>query len=388
MGAASDTRRPDTTETTDRVASGRPVGAGLNGYGDLALPLLENGYEPLPIIPRGKRPALTRWTSSPIDIDAVEAWSRQFPGHSVGLRTGALVGLDIDVLDPDRAHEVQSLAEDRFGATLIRVGLWPKRLLLYRTAMPFGKLKAGQVEFLGAGQQFVAFGTHPGTGQPYYWPEGETPLDVPLGDLPTVDDATAGSFLGELGGGLTKPVSTRRGTRPLAGRGTGEIERNAEGLVTDGRDGWLSSIAFHAVHEALAMGASLDPDRLASGVWDRFCSTTNLDRPRKAGGRAYGLGDARAKVADKLRLLSEGRLPPRNTEAPEPDYEVPTLTADEGRARLGEHLESFAARVRDWHAREQLDVPVLGVRATVGLGKSHMSRTVLLKLQQELRDAG
>ena len=39
------------------------------------------------------------------------------------------------------------------------------------------------------GQQFVAFGRHPETGQDYVWPLGETPLDVPFDSLPLVDEA-------------------------------------------------------------------------------------------------------------------------------------------------------------------------------------------------------
>ena len=79
---------------------------------------------------------------------------------------------------------------------LVRIGAPPKRLLLYRTDTPFRKMrsraftlpgdkpgdKAHQIEFLCDGQQFVAYGIHPGTGRPYDWPE-DSPLDIAAGDL-------------------------------------------------------------------------------------------------------------------------------------------------------------------------------------------------------------
>ena len=60
----------------------------------------------------------------------------------IGLRTGALVGVDIDILDPDLAHRVDRLVRDRLGDALTRFGLWPKRLLPYRTDQPFRKIAA------------------------------------------------------------------------------------------------------------------------------------------------------------------------------------------------------------------------------------------------------
>ena len=212
--------------------------------------LLDNGYEPLPILQGTKKPAPKRWTSLTIDPAQVAAWSRRFPGCGIGLRTGALVGVDIDLLDPDLAHRVASLVQARLGETLMRVGLWPKRLLLYRTDAPFPKMSVPRFEILGAGQQFVVFGRHPDTGQPYYWPLGETPLDVPLADLPCVDAAACEDLLAEVAALLPRPSGAATGCRRTAGpAGAGPV-RDEDGRVVDGRDGWLSSIAFHAVHDA------------------------------------------------------------------------------------------------------------------------------------------
>ena len=82
------------------------------------------------------------------------------------------------------------------GSAPVRIGAAPKRLLLYRTDAPFPKMrsraftlpgdkpgdKAHQIEILGDGQQFVAYGIHPGTGRPYDWPE-DSPVDIAAGDL-------------------------------------------------------------------------------------------------------------------------------------------------------------------------------------------------------------
>ena len=198
MDAGRNQRHPRDNRDTDRVASGRPAGAAHITFADAAEQLLDNGYEPIPIKPAQKVPALSRWTSVAIDDTAIESWRMPYASCGVGLRTGRLVGIDIDILDPDLAHEAQSLAMKRFGDTLFRVGLWPKRLLLYRTQTPFAKMKSGQIEILGLGQQFVAFGLHPGTGKPYSWPLGETPLEIPLSDLPVIDPSAAAAFLAEM----------------------------------------------------------------------------------------------------------------------------------------------------------------------------------------------
>ena len=65
----------------------------------------------------------------------------------------------------------------------------PPRLL-----MPDGQ--AALVECLAAGQQFVGFGIHPVTRQPYHWPN-RSPLDVALSELPAVTEAQARAFVAE-----------------------------------------------------------------------------------------------------------------------------------------------------------------------------------------------
>ena len=154
---------PENNKNADRVAERRPKGICNVTYANCAPKLLENGYSPLPINPSSKRPAPTRWTTVEISDAQVAAWANTFPHHGIGLRTGHLIGIDIDILDPDIAHHVSTLAQQRLGDTLMRVGQWPKRLLLYRSDVPFAKLSTSGLEVLGLGQQFVAFGIHPKT---------------------------------------------------------------------------------------------------------------------------------------------------------------------------------------------------------------------------------
>jgi putative DNA primase/helicase len=51
-----------------------------------------------------------------------------------------------------------------------------------------------RVEILCNGQQFVAYGIHPGTGKPYEWFGGD-PLTVAVAALPEVSRDQAGEFL-------------------------------------------------------------------------------------------------------------------------------------------------------------------------------------------------
>src|SRR5262249_19815245 len=88
-----------------------------------------------------------------------------------------------------------------------RIGKPPKRLVPFRCEMPFGKIKAKfkapgddktihTIEVLADGQQYIAEGIHPDTGQPYFWEGGEL-LSVARRHLPLLDEPAARQFISE-----------------------------------------------------------------------------------------------------------------------------------------------------------------------------------------------
>lgn len=375
-------------EDDTQAAGGGPKPIGHPTYAKVALKLLDNGYEPLPLYRGQKSPKPTGWTTAIFDEAQVRRWIAAFPDAGVGIRTGDVVGIDIDVLDPDIAHQMGQIVEAKTGATLMRVGLWPKRLYLVRTTRPFAKKSIRKLEILGQGQQFVAFNIHPKTNLPYYW-IGESPLDVPASDIPLVEEAACTDLLNELAA-LLPPIGVQQ-RKSRTGRPSGDAAgptRNEDGLVTDGRDGWLSTMAFHNVHDAIDVGQALDAEDLALRVWQRFCGSTDLSRPKKDGNTYYGFHDALRKVRDKLSLHATGHLPPRASHDAKPVQVNPGLPLDEARTALSATIADFCTATELWLGSACTDVaPRVGIRATVGLGKSAASREHLLALQARLRSA-
>lgn len=166
-------------------------------------PLIGHGYLVVPIPPGSKAPAEQQWQKLRIKA-GLERWRGQGVGFLCGVGPHPLVGLDIDVTDAALAAALVELAETMLGPALVRVGAAPKALLVYQAAeagwpkvatawwmradTEVPKVKAlndhsvdlptmtsvttihrWRVEALGAGQQFVAYGVHPGTGRPYEW---------------------------------------------------------------------------------------------------------------------------------------------------------------------------------------------------------------------------
>jgi RecA-family ATPase len=177
----------------------------VDGVGDLRVTLRRHGYPPVPC--EGKAPHLADWAQACLTANEreIRAWGRARPQESnTGIVTGAIVGVDIDVLDEGLADAVQELAGRILGMTpLVRFGRAPKRLLVYRTDSPFRKCATAElflpgapdfsrvhkhhVEVLGQGQQFIAYGIHPDTGQPYRWVE-DGPRDIEAAALPVIED--------------------------------------------------------------------------------------------------------------------------------------------------------------------------------------------------------
>ena len=374
----------------ETVADGGHVVIFYPTFAKVAHKLLDQGYEPVPVTPMSKRVPARGWTTLPIDEAQVDAWIKDYGHCGVGLRTGHLVAIDIDILNADDAHQAAETVIARLGPTILRVGRWPKRLLLYRTMAPFAKLKVGKVEVLAQGQQLVAFGVHPDTRRPYDWPMGDSPLDVPLHALPLVNETMVEAMLAELlplAG--PAPSGSRDKRRSKNNRGSQDLTRDADGLVVDGRDNWLSIIAFHAVHDFVDRGLELDEHALAEMVWQRFVEGTDLSRPRQDGRTFYGPRDALHKVRDKLRLHQAAHLPARKQPVVMLANVPSALPVDQARVELDRLLAEGMDAVETWHRDGGLEAaPRIGLRATVGLGKSTAARRHVAALIGRLANAG
>jgi len=171
--------------------------------------LVTNGYGILPIGPGTKKPGQfkrgtwadypewNRHTERPTTEVEVTTWSA-WPECGIGLVGGMVAAVDIDVVeDAELALQIEQLARERLGDTpALRIGKAPKRMLIYRTAIPFRGIKRHPLEVLCLGQQFVAYANHPDTGAPYAWPE-EGLADLDITELPEITAEIARAFLDE-----------------------------------------------------------------------------------------------------------------------------------------------------------------------------------------------
>lgn len=146
------------------------------------------------------------WRKSSATLEDVRGWC--IAGASVGLRADHFPGVDIDCTDDALAQIIEDVALAKLGGAPVRVGKAPKRLLMYRTMEPFGRMrlvferdgKTHLVEILGAGQQFLVSGIHPVTQQPYTWNEDLTQRPPKMLKLITREKADA--FMTELASAL------------------------------------------------------------------------------------------------------------------------------------------------------------------------------------------
>jgi putative DNA primase/helicase len=113
------------------------------------------------------------WRKHEPTIDDVRGWA--IAGANIGLRSDRFPAVDIDCTDDSLAQIIADAALAKLGAAPVRVGRWPKRLLVFRTAEPFSRMRLWisdrkhLVEILGQGQQYVVEGIHPGTKRAYEW---------------------------------------------------------------------------------------------------------------------------------------------------------------------------------------------------------------------------
>jgi hypothetical protein len=178
---------------------------------------VQNGYKIVPIRPRGngedekrgKAPGtlvpytlLSGWSDLDWSVKDVERSVLDGNGGcGIGVLTRNTPAADIDCHNEAVVDQIRQFIVKRLRSTIERVGMPPKTLLLFRTDAPFTKTtskgyldnenRPAKLEFLGAGQQFVALAQHPLTGLPYRWENDRSIADVPVNDLPLVTHADA-----------------------------------------------------------------------------------------------------------------------------------------------------------------------------------------------------
>lgn len=160
--------------------------------------LIENGYNIIPIPTGSKSPGFSGWEKTKSTPNLLKEWLLNGHDNSgVGILTKFTPAIDLDILDKEVAELMEQWCFENIGVTPVRIGRAPKRVLVYRTNEPFRKMKTGkfvdeweqeqEVEILGDGQQFIAYGIHKDTGQPYNWiNDGSNPENIHSEELPIV----------------------------------------------------------------------------------------------------------------------------------------------------------------------------------------------------------
>jgi hypothetical protein len=104
--------------------------------------LLATGYAPLPV--NGKAPPFAGWQDIAATNKIIETWETKYPdAASTGILTVSVPTIDIDIMHPEAAAAIETLAREHFeerGHILVRFGKAPKRAIPLRSDEPFKKL--------------------------------------------------------------------------------------------------------------------------------------------------------------------------------------------------------------------------------------------------------
>ena len=346
---APDDNAPPHQDETAAAADGGSFGMRAPTFGEIAHELLDNGYEPIPIRPGSKLPAprhgracksTTIGSIVGPDGSARAGWASAPAGWSASTSTSRI---PTSRMGPPGGR----------GASrrdLMRVGRWPKRLLLYRTDSPSRRWRSPALRrsALASSSSPSACTLRAGSTAG----RSATPRSTRRSRICRPSTATAArSCSANWRSFFRSDRNTLAGPdKALPARPQGPA-RDEQGRVVDGRDGWLSTIAYHAVHDAVAAGADRpDPGHLAAAVWERFAATADLDRPAVAR-RALHARRCRTEGCRQAAAARAGQASAPALPAVEIDYRVPDLTAEAAREQLEVLLGTACARIAAWHRR-------------------------------------
>jgi hypothetical protein len=299
----------------------------VNSFNELASTVVDHGFTVTPT--KGKKPVVKKWNNPKPTVGewlAKVLKANRYAGHNLGIVCGRVVGIDLDADNPNKAAQLEALAAEHLGPTPFqRVGRAPRTLLLYRPAageiIPSIKI-ADCIDVLSGGKQFVAFGIHPDTGQPYKW-IADCPATMRLDDVPIITAAQVKAFadaVSKAAGGSQAPISLRAMDAALKSRhsarqgemlGTydARIKTDANGRVVDGRDAFMAKL----MAAEYAKGTHASPEELSRRVWARFGEGADLARCKGSNPkRRWELKDALSKARSICRRKPDLKPPRRS----------------------------------------------------------------------------
>jgi hypothetical protein len=192
-------------------------------FAAVAQPVAEHGWRPFPGLQTSKVPAMKEWPGLNCyvwdDADLVAAIQEYQPADDYCCCFAVqreIVVIDADILDPEHAAYASELADTTLGPTpLMRFGLTPKCVRVYRAGSPVKSRKLHPLEIFSGSGQFIAFGWHAKAGRPYLWPR-ESPLTLCADScaIPAVTPAQIDRFTTELFKAVPRRLLPTRQGRP------------------------------------------------------------------------------------------------------------------------------------------------------------------------------
>lgn len=195
-------------------------------FAAVARQVVEHGWRPFPGLQTSKVPAMHGWSGlnnaewDDVDLAATIAEYQPTDLYCCCLAVPAeIVALDFDIINPEHAGFASTLADNILGATpLVRVGLAPKCIRVYRAGDRIKSRKLHPLEIFCGSGQFIGFGWHTKACRPYVWP-CESPLTVAADSqtIPTVKQVQIERFTTELFKVVPRRLLPTRQGRPGAG---------------------------------------------------------------------------------------------------------------------------------------------------------------------------
>ena len=318
-------------------------------FGAVAPRMVSNGWSIYPQTKRDRMPGtvnheMIKWSTDHNLVnelpkpEALRDWIKQCSTLNVavvfGPASGNTFAVDIDVTDPDLSQMVQDITIEHLGPTPFRrVGNAPKIAFIYRhapddpvdnTSRHFAAEDEDKnviasphgLEVVASGKSLTFYGHHHKTGRYFKWLEAN-PLTSRPEDATLVTSEQVAKWLEAINealpfytnqGGDGENVQgvetwTREGKVARPQMKTGNWPRNADGLVCDNREQYLTQLAFHTASFIDNIG--MDLEVLTNDVADAFLKTaeaTGRWAPQKI------RHEARSRVKRVIEGIASGKI--------------------------------------------------------------------------------